>query len=308
MKKIWNYLKNHVREDFNLKHYASVAFLLGVILSLNYYFDFEDGYLDRLTGFKKFNIYFLTYSIPYFISVLLFSKFQNKRGLFSNKWFWIITLFGISILSLDSSVPFLQPIIQSLFPRELIFWTFKVAVNMISFITIFIPIIIFYFLFEKSDNTLYGLKPRKFNARPYFIMLLILLPGIILASTTPAFLKQYPMYKSSVAHTYLQLNEWVTVAVYELAYGLDFITVEYLFRGFLVISLIPILGRGAVLSMAVIYCVLHFGKPAGEAISSIFGGYILGVVAYETRSVWGGVIVHMGLAWLMELMAFIAKY
>jgi hypothetical protein len=59
--------------------------------------------------------------------------------------------------------------------------------------------------------------------------------------------------------------------------------------------------------MAVVYCVLHFGKPAGEAMSSIFGGYILGVVAYETKSVWGGIIVHMGIAWTMEIVAFVRK-
>jgi membrane protease YdiL (CAAX protease family) len=112
------------------------------------------------------------------------------------------------------------------------------------------------------------------------------------------------MYKNSSAHLYMNLPEWVTVAGYEIAYGLDFITVEYLFRGFMVIGMMAILGRGAVLTMAVVYCVLHFGKPAGEAISSAFGGYILGVVAYETRSVWGGIIVHMGIAWMMELVAF----
>lgn len=73
------------------------------------------------------------------------------------------------------------------------------------------------------------------------------------------------------------------------------------------IGLAPFLGRSGVLAMAVIYCSLHFGKPAGEAISSIFGGYILGIVAYETKSVWGGVIVHVGIAWLMELIGYLQK-
>jgi membrane protease YdiL (CAAX protease family) len=112
------------------------------------------------------------------------------------------------------------------------------------------------------------------------------------------------MYKSNNAYLLLNVPEWVTALTYEIAYGLDFITVELLFRGFLVIGMIKILGRNAIVPMAVIYCMLHFGKPMGEAISSIFGGYILGVVAYETRSVWGGIIVHMGIAWLMEIIAY----
>jgi membrane protease YdiL (CAAX protease family) len=115
------------------------------------------------------------------------------------------------------------------------------------------------------------------------------------------------MYKTSGAHGHLGVPEWITTAIYEVAYGLDFITVEYLFRGFFVIGMITVLGRGAVLTMAVLYCVLHFGKPPGEAISSIAGGYILGVVAYETRSVWGGVIVHMGIAWTMEIVAYLQR-
>jgi hypothetical protein len=36
----------------------------------------------------------------------------------------------------------------------------------------------------------------------------------------------------------------------------------------------------------------------------VIGGYILGVVAYETKSIWGGVIVHLGIAWMMEVVAF----
>jgi membrane protease YdiL (CAAX protease family) len=180
-------------------------------------------------------------------------------------------------------------------------------VNLISFFTVFIPILIFYSLYEKSKRDKYGLTPKRFDARPYFAMLLIVLPLVVAASFTQGFLKQYPMYKVSAAANYLGIPEAFTAGIYEIAYGLDFITVEYLFRGFFIVAMMNVLQRGAVLSMAVLYCTLHFGKPMGEALSSIVGGYILGVVAFETRSIWGGVIVHMGLAWLMELIAFLHK-
>jgi membrane protease YdiL (CAAX protease family) len=176
-----------------------------------------------------------------------------------------------------------------------------------SLFTVFIPILVFYFLTDKDQKHVYGLNAHKFDTRPYFTMLIIMLPLIIIASFNPGFVEQYPMYASTSAHVHLGVPEWTTVAVYETTYGLDFINVEFLFRGFMVIGMISVLGRGAVLSMAVVYCFLHFGKPAGEAISSVFGGYILGVIAYETRSIWGGIIVHMGIAWMMELVAFIQK-
>jgi hypothetical protein len=75
----------------------------------------------------------------------------------------------------------------------------------------------------------------------------------------------------------------------------------------MVIGLMQLLGRSVVLPMAVFYCSLHFGKPLAEAISSLFGGYVLGALAFQTRAIWGGVIVHMGLAWMMELSAFWVK-
>ena len=46
---------------------------------------------------------------------------------------------------------------------------------------------------------------------------------------------------------------------------------------------------------------------AEKAISSIFGGYILGVIAYYQRHITGGVIVHMGVAGIMELLAYWAS-
>ncbi len=36
-----------------------------------------------------------------------------------------------------------------------------------------------------------------------------------------------------------------------------------------------------------LYVALHYGKPAGETISSFFGGYILGVLAYQSKNIWG---------------------
>jgi hypothetical protein len=59
--------------------------------------------------------------------------------------------------------------------------------------------------------------------------------------------------------------------------------------------------------MATMYVFIHFGKPLGETISSFFGGIILGVIAYETKSIIGGIIIHVGIAWLMELGGFLGN-
>ncbi len=78
------------------------------------------------------------------------------------------------------------------------------------------------------------------------------------------------------------------MSAYEFFYGMDFFNLELLFRGFLVIGLSQVLGKDAIIPMVTTYCFLHFGKPVGEQISSIVGGYILGVIAFYTRGIWGG--------------------
>lgn len=307
MKKIWKFLKTHIQEDFNLGHYLLTAIFLAAAIYLNYKFDYEDSVLDMKTGFDKWFHYFIFFSVAYYFITLSYLIFNKKLYALAEGEFWIKSVAGLALLSLDSSAPFLRDMINGLFNPAIQFWAYKVIVNLVSFFVIFIPLIILYLIIEKEQKNYYGLSARKFDFTPYIVMLLIMIPLIAGASFHDSFLRQYPMYKTSGANHYLNVPEWVTTAGYEVAYALDFITVEFFFRGFLVIGLMSIMGRGTVLTMAVTYCFLHFGKPPGEAISSIFGGYILGVIAYETKSIWGGIVIHVGIALSMELAAYLQK-
>jgi len=146
-----------------------------------------------------------------------------------------------------------------------------------------------------------GLTTRNFNARPYFLLLALLLPLIALASTQPDFLAVYPKVKNLSFLDGSVHPSWPWKLLYEISYGLDFLGIELFFRGLLVVGLIRYAGESVVLPMAAFYCTIHFGKPLGECISSFFGGLILGVLAARTRTILGGLVVHLGLAWLMEL-------
>lgn len=146
-----------------------------------------------------------------------------------------------------------------------------------------------------------GLTAKGFDARPYFWLLLLLTPAVALASTQPDFLRVYPKIKNIAFINGYASPVWSWKAGYELSYGLDFLSIELFFRGLLVIGLVRYAGEQAILPMAAFYCTIHFGKPLGECITSFFGGLALGVLAYRTRSILGGLIVHLGLAWMMEL-------
>ena len=90
---------------------------------------------------------------------------------------------------------------------------------------------------------------------------------------------------------------------FELFYLISFIAVEMMFRGYLIYRMEKYLGNYVVLPMMVAYAALHFGKPLGETLGSVGGAYILGVLALKSKNIYGGIFIHMGVAFLMEVFA-----
>lgn len=170
-----------------------------------------------------------------------------------------------------------------------------------------IPFLIIKHYYDQHEKGLYGLRIKGVDFRPYFYMLLIMLPLITIASFNESFLRQYPKFPWRADEVF-GLTKWQMTAIYEFFYGIDFVFVELMFRGALVIGMTAILGKDSILPMAVTYGFLHFSKPLGEAISSVFGGYLLGVFAYYSRNIWGGVFIHVGIAYLMELTSAIQHW
>ena len=153
----------------------------------------------------------------------------------------------------------------------------------------------------------YGLTTKGFRAAPYFAILACMIPLVALASTRPDFLHTYPKVKNIAWIAASARPVWPWQLLYEISYGLDFLNIELFFRGLLAIGLARYAGDQVILPMAAFYCTIHFGKPLGECISSFFGGLVLGVLALRSRSILGGVIVHLGLAWMMELGGWIGN-
>lgn len=138
-------------------------------------------------------------------------------------------------------------------------------------------------------------------------MALFMLPLLLFAATQADFLKQYPSIKMTWQQLSTLGNPLPHYLLYTLIYAFSFFTVELLFRGALVVFLKKEIAQACIMPMVVIYVMLHFGKPAGEAISSAFGGYILGVIAYYSGNIWGGVFIHVFVAIGMDTVAIIAK-
>jgi membrane protease YdiL (CAAX protease family) len=164
-----------------------------------------------------------------------------------------------------------------------------------------LPLGIYYLFFERESSHFYGFKIKGVNLKPYAMMLCLMLPLIAWASFQVDFMATYPSYKPGVTECVYHLPAWQTESIYEVLYCLDFTTIELIYRGFMVIGMAGIMGRASVFPMVATYAFLHFGKPMAEAISSIAGGFILGVIAYYTRSIIGGIIIHAGIALGMDV-------
>ena len=160
-----------------------------------------------------------------------------------------------------------------------------------------IPIIVLAFL--PGQRILdYHLSPRGFfkHLWIYIALFAAVLPAVLLASTTRAFRHTYPFYRIA--------NRSVgDLAMWEALYAAQFLSLEFFFRGFLLHGLRRALGANAIFVMLVPYCMIHYGKPMPETFGAIGAGLILGTLAMRTRSIWGGVLIHVGVATTMDVLA-----
>ena len=90
---------------------------------------------------------------------------------------------------------------------------------------------------------------------------------------------------------------------WEGLYAAQFVSLEFFFRGFILNGLRRALGSNAIFVMIVPYCMIHYGKPMPETLGAIGAGLILGTLALRTRSIWGGVLIHISVALTMDVLA-----
>ena len=305
MKILFKYLKNFLKDDFRLITYLPVIIYIFICLTINYYYNFEHKVLDCYVGtLKGFIFFFIYYGLAYFPVAIYVLYINKKQQILKKSEFWVKTIFIIVLLAGSAFFAFYKNIIDLFTDPSERYFIRKILINSRNFLMFLLPLIFFWYVLKPSKYGFLWLKFKNFNARPYLYILLLMLPIIFIASFSDDFLETYPTFKPWVTGNAFGFEKWQIGSVYELFYGVDFISVEMIFRGALVLGLLKLLGKDCILPMISVYCFLHFGKPMGEAISSIFGGYILGVIAINTESIVGGSMVHMGVAWMMEFFAY----
>lgn len=143
----------------------------------------------------------------------------------------------------------------------------------------------------------FGLSGRGFLRHLWIYGLLFIPVGalVLVVASAPDFQSKYPFYREPYG--------WGDLLVWEGFYALQFFCLEFFFRGFMLHGAADKLGRHAIFVMVIPYVMIHFTKPFYESIGAIIAGTVLGVLALRTRSIWGGWLIHVSVAVMMDIAA-----
>ena len=158
------------------------------------------------------------------------------------------------------------------------------------------------FFFPRDHLADFGLRGTGFRAHAwiYATCVVVMVPVLWLVSYQREFYEFYPMYKMAG-------RSWLDFISWELLYIGQFFALEIFFRGFWLRAM-RTFGSGAIWSMVVPYCMIHYGKPYLEASGAMVAGVVLGSLAMRTRSIYAGFLVHGTVAILMDVLALYRRH
>ncbi len=162
----------------------------------------------------------------------------------------------------------------------------------------------------------YGLGLPPPNRRVFAIvsalaLVVIGVPTFLLVADDPEMRATYPLFRGSLASN-------SDFAIYELGYLLFFVTIEFIFRGYLLFGLfnlrdseVPqpvarvsgalVFGYNAILISMLSYTAWHLGKPLPELWGTLLWGLGTGAIALVARSILLIILVHWELNVFLDL-------
>ncbi len=307
MRTIFEYWRQYVRDEWNARYAAVMAPFLLLLLALNYGLGLDDRLMAlRSTGWLYFLLSVAYYGVPYYFAALAYAWAYGRFDLLGSRGFWVTSGLALATYAVycgNVGTDWVSDIV----PPDLRAYALRCAANLLPALVGFGLLLLLWLTVGRREPGFFGLFGGTFHPTPYVGFLALGLPIVVAASFFPDFLATYPRYPYSPAFLRHGIAPWQAFGLFQICYGADFVFTELFFRGLLVIGIARWIGQAAVMPMVAWYMVIHFGKPVGEAMASIVGGWALGVVAYRTRSVLGGVLFHLGVAWSMELSAMWQK-
>ncbi|MHA4847779.1 CPBP family intramembrane glutamic endopeptidase [Flavitalea antarctica] len=303
MKQLAGYILDYTRE-LNKTGLLLISLLTTVFIYLNYHFQIEVHLLRvqdpvlRFTGFLL--LYFLLFGGSYLVLYL------TRKSLSASPLFMALLVLAPATFAWRMSSRLItSPLTNFLSAPWNRYWA--IILNAPLKCVLMLMVI---FVVRKAGayrQSITGLGKGNISLSPFFILLLLFVPVMVIAALQPDFGISYPRASKVAFIADHSSQPWLTVLIFEISYAFDFVAAEVFFRGFLVLAFLRFAGPSAILPMAAFYCAIHFGKPLVECISSFVGAIMLGVISYRTGSVWGGLLLHLGIGMFMELAGFVLR-
>ena len=141
-----------------------------------------------------------------------------------------------------------------------------------------IPLLIIVLLFRENPKE-YG-----FSLGDWKLGLLYTAIGIVLMAPVIYYLGRSDVSMKNFYQALLPGLPWTTF--------LDLIGWEFFFRGWILFAYTRKFGPDALWLHAVPFALSHLGKPEVETLSTIFGGFAFGWVAWRTKSFFYAFLIH----------------
>jgi membrane protease YdiL (CAAX protease family) len=166
--------------------------------------------------------------------------------------------------------------------------------NLWNIVILLLPPLCLLLVFLKRDLSEFGMRPCSTEGMAVgWVGGLLFLPVLWVVGRTPQFQNYYIPWLAGSRAYYFGKIDWGRLAYHEAVMALYMFAWEWFFRGFLTFGLKKIMPAwAAALIQAALFCLLHWGKPPIELISSFFGGLLLAGVAIRYRSMLPCFLVH----------------
>ena len=152
-----------------------------------------------------------------------------------------------------------------------------------------LPLAIIIFLFRENP------KEFGFSFGDWKAGLAITSIGILLMAPVIYYLGRGDESMKAYYQPYVNGLPWTTF--------LDLIGWEFLFRGWILFGYARKFGPESLWLQAVPFALMHNGKPEVETLSTIFGGFAFGWVAYRTKSFLYPFLIHWFIATFIIMVA-----
>lgn len=272
-----------------------------VLIFINYYFNLNEHIASAYSkNIVQIPFYFLIYLTAFVVCFVNYSITTKDYSFWKQKMFWAIACSAPLVFGYQQYFYQHQHFVKAYFPasnQAVYYTTFEWLCRSIILLSYAFLI---WWIIKKSIVSKSLTTNVTIPKHMYLYMIVIIVPFIILAASTTGFQEAYPKIKTVLHHQPTLAKAFH----FEAAYTLNFIAIEVFFRYILIIVLAKYCGPVCIMAMATFYCTIHFGKPLAECISSFFGGILLGIIAYEYKTIKGGILLHLTIAYTMEIAGY----